>query len=342
MRYVDVTGSGAVLLGDRVVCDGFQRDRSCRVQTHVHDDHMGEFERSKGLQNLYMSDATRSLLIAEFNADLQYRDNVIALAHGKTFSCDGGHVKLLSSGHMLGAVQVELETPDGRRLGYSGDFHWPVDDVIRVDALVVDSTYGNEVSVRSYSQAEAETSFLQLVFRKLGKGAVHVKGNRGTIQRAMEVLSGNVDVPVIASARLCRDVLVYQRFGCAVCDVTSATSDEGKEVMKGTKYVRLYSKGDRSPVDLEEDDAKIVLTAFMNKTSDPVMEFSDRSYSVALSDHADFGGTLEYIAATGAKYVVTDNTRRGGAVELALAIKRRLGIEARPSSNLESLEWGIG
>ena len=61
---------------------------------------------------------------------------------------------------------------------------------------------------------------------------------------------------------------------------------------------------------------------------------------MALSDHTDFNGTLEHIAATGAKHVVTDNTRRGRAVELALAISRRLGIEARPSSNLESLEWG--
>jgi Cft2 family RNA processing exonuclease len=38
---------------------------------------------------------------------------------------------LLSSGHMLGAVQVALEMPDGRRIGYPGDFHWPVDDVIQ-------------------------------------------------------------------------------------------------------------------------------------------------------------------------------------------------------------------
>ena len=51
MCRVDVTSSGAILLGDHVVCDGFQHDRSSRVQTHVHDDHMHDFERSKGLQN---------------------------------------------------------------------------------------------------------------------------------------------------------------------------------------------------------------------------------------------------------------------------------------------------
>ena len=181
MSCVDVTSSGAVLLGDHVVCDGFQRDRACRVQTHVHDDHMHDFARSKGLQNLYMSEATRSLLIAEFNADLEYRENIIAISHGDTFDCDGGCLTLLSSGHMLGAVQVALETPYGHRVGYSGDFHWPAQDVIQVDELVIDSTYGNEASIREYSQEQAETSFLQLVYEKLGRGSVHVKAHRGTV-----------------------------------------------------------------------------------------------------------------------------------------------------------------
>ena len=38
-------------------------------------------KRSKGFQDLYMSEATRSLLIAEFNADLEYRENIIAVSH---------------------------------------------------------------------------------------------------------------------------------------------------------------------------------------------------------------------------------------------------------------------
>lgn len=340
MCQVDVASSGAVLLGSSVVCDGFQRDRTVRVQTHVHDDHMRDFERSKGLQNLFMSEATRSLLIAEFNADLEYRENIYTVPHGHSYECDGGRLTLLSSGHMLGAVQVMLETADGRRLGYSGDFHWPVDEVMQVDELVVDSTYGSEASIREYSQEQAEMSFLQLVYQKLASGSVHIKAHRGTVQRALQIMSGNVGVPVLASERLCREVGVYQQFGCAVGQLTLASSPAGKEALQGRKYVRLYSKGDREPVDFPEG-SKIVLSAFMNKTNDPVIEYSERGYSVALSNHADFSGTLAYIAATGAKYVVTDNTR-GHGLELAFAIRSRLGIDARPSTNLESREWGVG
>ena len=79
--------------------------------------------------------------------------------HRSAVACEGGRLTLLPSGHMLGAVQVALETPGGRRIGYSGDFHWPVADVIHVDELVIDGTYGSEASIREYSQEQAEASF---------------------------------------------------------------------------------------------------------------------------------------------------------------------------------------
>ena len=79
----------------------------------------------------------------------------------------------------------------------------------------------------------------------------------------------------------------------------------------------------------------------MTDPRDPVLEFSEHAYRVALSAHADFEGTLEYVRANGATEVVTDNSRGGHGVELAIALKARLGIEARPSSQAVSRCWGI-
>ena len=59
-----------------------------------------------------------------------------------------------------------------------------------------------------------------------------------------------------------------------------------------------------------------------------------------MSSHADFEGILDYVRNTNAEYVVTDNTRSGKAYDLAVAIRQRLGIEARPSSNVIRREWG--
>ena len=330
---VDVFENGAVRLGSKTVCDGYVMGYPFRVQTHIHDDHMSEFNRSKGEQDLFMSPETRGLLIAERNADLEYRNNLIPiLPNVERELVDGLKLALIPSGHMLGASQVALELSDGLRCGYSGDFAWPLDEVVQVDHLVVDSTYGSPTSVRGYSQAEAESRLLEIVCERLRYGAVHVNSYRGTIERVLQVLAGKIGVPILASARLISEIEVYQDSGFAVEELVALDSEEGYSARGDRSYVRLYSKGDSfGNVPIEE--TSITCSAYMVNTDDPLLKFSEKAYRVALSNHADFEGTLAYVAATGAKTVVTDNTRNHG-VELAIAINERLeGVRAMPSTN---------
>ena len=335
---VDVLASGAVCLGCNVVCDGFVLGCDYRVQTHLHDDHMADFERSKGLQDLLMSPESLALLIAERNADIGYRTNIHAVPRGVTQELqDGSRLTLLSSGHMLGACQVALELPSGLRVGYSGDFAWPLKEVIEVDELVVDSTYGSPESVRKYSQTEAEECLLSLVCKRLRYGSVHVRGHRGTIERVLQVLGGNIDVPIVASRRLIREVEVYRKYGLAAEDLVPIDSAAGAAAIKSRSYVRLYSKGDEWESELIEGTT-VTISAYMADRTHPLTIYSDRAYKVSLSNHADFNGTLEYVEATGASRVVTDNARNRG-VELALAIRKRLGIEAEPSTNGDGPRW---
>ena len=60
---VDVTNEGAILLGPDIVCDGFFFGPKARVQTHIHQDHMEDFDRSKGFQKILLSHETYQLLI---------------------------------------------------------------------------------------------------------------------------------------------------------------------------------------------------------------------------------------------------------------------------------------
>ena len=336
---IDVMGSGGVLLGAHIVCDGFHRDRRFRVQTHVHDDHMADFNTSKGFQNLFMSVETYTLLAAEFDADLPVRDNITSLGYGVPRDIGCGQLTLFPSDHMLGAVQVRIETESGTRLGYSGDFQWPMEQPMEVDALVVDSTYGSPESIRQYTQEEAEVRFLELIFAKLKRGSIHIRAHRGTVQRAVRILSGEIDVPILCSRRLTEEIGVYQQFGSAVGSVLGVGTPEAKVAVGDRRYVRLYSKGDKFPDQLPEGTT-VILSAFMARPDDPVLEYSERSYRVALSNHADFLGTLEYVRATKAKYVVADNTR-GRGVELAQEIRTRLRIPAVPSTNIHRHEWGL-
>ena len=330
---VDVLDNGAVCLASKVVCDGFADGYCYRVQTHIHDDHMREFDKSKGLQDLLMSPETYDLLVAERNADLEYRDNLHQLPRGVEHELDSGFkLSLLPSNHMLGSCQVMLEKPDGSRVGYSGDFGWPLEDVIKVDELVVDSTYGGPKSIRGYTQAEAEACLLGIVCERLRHGSVHIRAHRGTIERVLQVLYGNVAVPIIASDRCIREVKVYQNYGFGVGKLDALDSVSGSSAMMEHSYIRLYSKGDGFNNELISGTS-ITCSAYMADTNHPLMTYSDRAYSVALSNHADFNGTLDYVKATGAKRVITDNTRNHG-VELAIAINNSLpGVHAEPSTN---------
>jgi len=335
---VDVLASGAVCLGSNVVCDGFVEGYDFRVQTHIHDDHMADFDRSKGLQDLFLSPETFALLVAEHDADLEYRTNLHCVERGtERLLADGSKLYLLPSDHMLGACQVALELLGGLHIGYSGDFSWPLDEVIKVDELVVDSTYGNPESVRQYTQDEAEQCRIELVSERLRHGSVHINAYRGTIERVLHLLGGNVGVPILASDRLIREAEVYQRHGFGAENLVLFDSDEGRTMLKSRAYIRLYSKGDGFGKEMLEGTS-VTISAFMADRAHPLTTYSDRSYKVALSNHADFNGTIDYIKATGAKRVITDNTRNHGW-QLAIAVKNLLDVEAEPSSNRIGPRW---
>jgi putative mRNA 3-end processing factor len=300
---------------------------------------MDDFDASKGFQYLFMSEPTKQLLVAERNADLPFRENLQVLETGRPFDFEGHTIELLSSSHMLGAVQVAVALPDGRRVGYSGDFQWPVHQPIQVEGLVVDSTYGNPDCRREYTRADVEARLLELVHRLLRSGAINIVANRGTLHRAMQILAGQIDCPIIGSRRLCSEVQVYRDFGLPMDTLIELETADGRKALREAKYIRVYGKGDGSP-DEPSANSTIVLSAFMSRPDDPVLAYSNRAFRIALSDHADFEGTLQYIRATGAQYVVTDNTRGGNAITLATEIRAQLGIDARPSTNEPTLEWG--
>ena len=145
-------------------------------------------------------------------------------------------------------------------------------------------------------------------------------------------------VPILATERLIQEVNVYQRYGLSIGNLDEVDSDAGRAAVTNRFYIRLYSKGD----DFRNEQiggTSITCSAYMVNTDHPLMTYSERAYSVALSNHADFHGTLAYVEATGAKRVVTDNTRNHG-FELAIAINKHLtGVCAYPSTNKPGPRW---
>ena len=60
----------------------------------------------------------------------------------------------------------------------------------------------------------------------------------------------------------------------------------------------------------------------------PCRQIGDKEHLIALSDHSDFDGLIEYVRRAKPKQVVTDNYRMSYGETLAKEISKRLGIPA--------------
>jgi DNA ligase-1 len=110
------------------------------VVSHAHGDHLG----------------THRMMIAtpETTRLARYRRGeeleAIEVPYGETWSHPEGRydITLLPAGHVLGAAQVLITEPNGRRTVYTGDFrlrepvHGPSAPIIPCDVLIMEATFG--------------------------------------------------------------------------------------------------------------------------------------------------------------------------------------------------------
>jgi putative mRNA 3-end processing factor len=328
---VSLAAGGAVRLGAGVVCDGFDPSYPVRVQTHVHDDHMHGFESSKGVGQIWCARGTRELLIAMYNPILEYNGNLKGFDTGDDVAlAAGGRVRFLDAFHIAGSIQVEVEHPDGYRTGYSGDFAAEAaSQPIHVNELVLDATYGSPRSRRRFTQSDAENRLLEEVLARCKEGPVTIYAHRGTLQRAIALLDDATALPMLGSERQLRESEVYQKLGLNQATLMRADSTEGKAIRADGRYILFVGKGDVRQ-DIRPGEYRITLSAYMAPPDDPYLQINGQHCRIALSNHADFNETLEYVQAVSPDRVGVDGSRSPYAAELALEISTRLGVPATP------------
>jgi len=302
---------------------------------------MGQFSESKANQRIIASVPTRDLLLAELNADLRRRPNLIGVEADKPQAVNGALVELVASNHILGGVQVKLDAHDGYTLGYSSDFFWPMEKPIEVDELVVDATYGDPSRVRKFNQQLVEEVLIEEVLLRLrGGSSVAVIGFRGRLQYAMHLLAEHLKVPCIASDSACRLARVYEAHGYRMPELSVDSSDEAQAIIASkAQCVAFVPMPRRRQTPWIDSYAKVTLSAHMATPSSPLTTYGNGDFCLALTDHADFPGTIEYILATGAKKVWTD-PRSGNAFALANVLRREHGIESEMLLQEKGFGWG--
>ena len=320
-----VTKSGAVLLGDSVACDAFDSTRPLRVVTHAHADHLVGLRKSvKSCDKVLMTEATRDL-VETLNGNLKLRDNsVVCLEYDKVFKYNNERIFLKKADHILGACQVLVEDAGGIRIAWTGDFRLDDTPVLECDVLVVEATYGSPSCRRNFD-VDIRKLLVSMVERRLRGGAVYVFGYHGKLQEVMQILRrADVEVPFVMPEKVYEVTKVCEKHGMNLGCLSLSTDKEGHELIEGNlPCVVFYHMNQRQHVGLH--NARICVSGW--EFNYPCRQIGDREFLVALSDHSDFDGLIEYVKRSRAKKVITDNFRSNGDA-LAKELRRRLGIFA--------------
>jgi putative mRNA 3-end processing factor len=323
-----VTARGAVLLGKYVACDAFDECRPLRVVTHAHSDHMlGLRESLENCEAAVMTPATKDLIDILKGPLFLMAGEVNTLGYEEEFTYGDERLTLHYADHILGAAQVLVEDAEGTRILYTSDFRLPETPVIESDILVMETTYGNPSRVRPFKKT-VKSILVSLVEQGSKKGPVYLFGYHGKIQEVMQILHrARVKAPFVVPEKVFRVSKICERHGMRLGRYLLSSGEEAQLMaQKREPYVAFYHMGSRRYVG--KDALRICMSGW--EFEGPYHRTADNEYVIALSDHSDFKGLIQYVKESKPKLVITDNYRAGDAVALAREIQKQLNIPARP------------
>lgn len=318
--FAAIADNGAVLLGRSLTCDAHYR-RPVRLVSHAHADHLQHLAASlRECREVLATPLTRDFLGVLQGSRRAHR--LRALAYGELFAWEDERLTLFPAGHIAGSAQALLETREGIRIAYTGDVKSPPAEVLRVDLLVIEATYGRPEHIRPF-RGEVEERLIELAHDLLKQGPVTILGYHGKLQEAVGILArGGFQEPVVAPRKIFALLELCGRHGLPLARFHEKDSPEGQAACQG-RHIALQHLAARSRV---EGNSRIILSGWQFDA--PVRRIAGDTWQVALSDHADFDELLEYVRSSGARRVIVDGFRCQDAPLFAQEVERRLGIRA--------------
>ena len=322
-----VTDKGAVLLGKNVACDAFDENKPLRIVTHAHADHMVGLQQSlRTCKKVMMTSATKDLISVMLGPLFLMGGSVETLDYGKTTQFEDERITLHKADHILGAAQVSVEDAEGTRIVFTGDFRLEGTPVLDADILIIEATYGSPSCKRPFNR-EINDLLVSTVKKGLDHGPVYIFGFHGKLQEVMQILhAADVNVPFIAPERVLHVSKVCEQHGMRLGQLLLSNEKEARDLVeRNSPCIAFYHMGSRNTVD--RDAFRVYVSGW--EFNVPCRMISKNEYVIALSDHSDFNGLIEYVRRSRPQQVITDNHRVGHAQTLANEIHKRLGITAK-------------
>jgi putative mRNA 3-end processing factor len=321
-----ITKTGAILLGKNTACDAHEQTKPIRVVTHAHADHMtGLRESIKTKKKILLTPATKDLIEALKGKQCLTNANVQTLSYGKQLEYGDERITLLKADHILGAAQVLVEDHEGTRIVNTGDFRIDETPVIPADILVIEATYGSPWCRRAFGK-DVKNLLVSAVERGLRRGTVYVFGYYGKLQEIMQILtSAGVECPFIMPPKVYAVSKASEKHGMHLGHLLLSDTEEGREMIDtNSTCIGFYHMGSRKTV--PRDSYKITVTGW--EFGSASRQISEKEHLIALSDHSDFAGLVEYVSQSKPKLVITDSYRVGHGKVLARELNKRFAIPA--------------
>ncbi|MCS7124904.1 MAG: MBL fold metallo-hydrolase [Candidatus Bathyarchaeota archaeon] len=321
-----ITDKGAVLLGKSLACDAFEESRLLRVITHAHADHMIGLQQSlHNCEKVLMTKATKDLIDVMRSPLFLMGGCVETLDYGKTVRYGEESITLFPADHILGASQVLVEDSEGTRIVYTGDFRLEKTPVLDADVLVMEATYGSPSCRRPFHQ-DVKEMLVSVVKEGLKRGAVYVFGYHGKLQEVMQILhEAGLKAPFLAPERVFQVSKICERHGMRIGRLYRVEEKEfGSMLERNQPCVAFYHMGSRGKV----GSGGFCVYVSGWEFNAPCRQIAEKEYIIALSDHSDFDGLMEYVRRSKPKFVITDNFRVGYAETLARYIRKRFNVSA--------------
>jgi putative mRNA 3-end processing factor len=272
-----------------------------------------------------MTKGTRDLIEAMEGRRCLHRSNVEALDYGQTLTYQDERITLFKADHIMGAAQVMVEDHEGKRIVFTGDFRIDQTPILPSDVLVTEATYGSPHCRRRFHK-DTHDSLVTLVERGLKQGPVYIFGYHGKIQEVMQILNNaNINVPFIVPEKVYHVSRVCEKHNMRLGKLMLQNELEAFELLeKNSPYIGFYHMHSRDRIGL--DNFRISVSGWEFYSA--IRQTGEKEYLVALSDHSDFDGLLEYVRQSRPKLVITDNFRVHYGETLAKEIRKHLGIAA--------------
>ena len=267
------------------------------VITHAHSDHA-----RWGNQYYLCEYASVPLLRLRLGNDIQ----VQGIAYGETLFFNGVKVSLHPAGHMIGSAQVRVEQ-DGEVWVASGDYKLENDglsapfEALRCHTFITESTFGLPI-YRWEPQQQIFNSITQWIYenQQAGKASVLLAYSLGKAQRLLYHLKDKVD-HFLAHGAIAIPHEVLLKEGWPLPPVERITPETPKSAFNNAVIMAPPSAEDNAWMRRFQPYALGVCSGWMQVRGNMRRRNADAGF--ALSDHADWAGLLQAVAATGAEQV---------------------------------------